>query len=194
MRWDHLFDDLEGQLERELNAEEQDLVAEEERLRLSRLGLRDRLRALYGAGSGPVAITLSTGTRVLVALDSFGRDWLSAEVLDGPVPRGRCIIPTAAIASISVASGRVAASLDGDARAEASLALRLGLPFVLRDLCRRRRAVDLVAAHATVHGTIDRVGRDHLDLAVHEPDTARRANQVAEVLVVPLTSLVLVAF
>ncbi len=196
MRWDHLFDDLEGQLERELSAEEQDVVVEEERLRLGRLAVRDRLRALHQSATDPLALTLTTGIRLVVAIDGFGRDWISGQVVDGPVRRGQCLVPVAAIASIRVPAHRVAASLDGvgDARAEASLALRLGLPFVLRDLCRRRRAVDLVAAHATIHGTIDRVGRDHLDLAVHEPGSARRANQVAELLVVPLQSLVLVVF
>ncbi len=44
MRWDNLFDDLESQLEQELGAEDVDLLAEEERLRLGRLALRDRLR------------------------------------------------------------------------------------------------------------------------------------------------------
>jgi len=48
MRWDNLFDDLESQLELELGAEDLDLVAEEERLRLGRLALRDRLVALVG--------------------------------------------------------------------------------------------------------------------------------------------------
>src|ERR1019366_4923637 len=47
--WDNLFDDLESQLEQELTAEEVDLQAEEERLRLARLGIRDRLRSLQAA-------------------------------------------------------------------------------------------------------------------------------------------------
>ena len=53
MRWDNLFDDLESQLEQELTAEEVDLQAEEERLRLARLGIRDRLRSLAHASFGP---------------------------------------------------------------------------------------------------------------------------------------------
>ena len=52
MRWDNLFDDLESQLEQELTAEEVDLQAEEERLRLARLCIRDRLRARNRAGDG----------------------------------------------------------------------------------------------------------------------------------------------
>ena len=47
MRWDNLFDDLEGQLEHELTSEEIDLQAEEERLRLGRMSLRDRILAIH---------------------------------------------------------------------------------------------------------------------------------------------------
>ena len=62
MRWDHLFDDLESQLEQELGAEEADLLAEEERLRLGRLALRDRFRALLArAPEVPVRLTLTDG-------------------------------------------------------------------------------------------------------------------------------------
>jgi len=62
---------------------------------------------------------------------------------------------------------------------------------VLRDLC-RRRAVDLVLAAGEVHGTIDRVGRDHVDIAVHERGEARRPGAVREVRIVPFATLQLV--
>ena len=195
MRWDHLFDDLEGQLERELTAEEQDLGIEEERLRLGRLSVRDRIAALHEAGH-PIGLTLTTGERLVADVDTLGRDWFSATVAEGAVRSARCLVPLASIASLVLAPGQVEPSLVPlrDARAEASLSMRLGLPFVLRDLCRRRRAVDLLLAPAgTLHGTIDRVGRDHLDLAVHEPGSPRRASQVSEVLVVPLASVALLA-
>ena len=61
MRWDSLFDDLESQLERERTAEELDLEAEEERLRLGRLAVRDRLLALARApGERPVRLVLAS--------------------------------------------------------------------------------------------------------------------------------------
>ena len=60
----HLFDDLEGQLERELTAEEQDLGIEEERLRLGRLSVRDRIAALHEAGH-QIGLTLTTGERLV---------------------------------------------------------------------------------------------------------------------------------
>ena len=195
MRWDHLFDDLEGQLERELTAEEQDLGIEEERLRLGRLSVRDRVAALHEAGH-PIGLTLTTGERLVADVDTLGRDWFSATVAEGAVRSARCLVPLASIASLVLAPGQVEPSLVPvrDARAEASLSMRLGLPFVLRDLCRRRWALDLVVGATTLHGTIDRVGRDHLDLAMHEPGSARRNTAVREVRVVPLKEIVLVSY
>lgn len=46
MRGDNLFSDLESQLEFGLTAEEDDLQAEGERLRIGRLGIRDRIMAM----------------------------------------------------------------------------------------------------------------------------------------------------
>ena len=69
---------------------------------------------------------------------------------------------------------------------------RLGLPFVLRDLCRRRRGVEVVTRQGTVTGTLDRVGRDHVDLAVHPLDRWRRADAVAQVRVLALDEVALV--
>ena len=73
-----------------------------------------------------------------------------------------------------------------------ALSERLGLAFVLRDLCRRRRAVEVTAHGAVFHGTIDRVARDHLDVALHEPGTPRRASTVTEVRVIALAAIDLV--
>jgi len=189
MRWDDLFDDLESQLERELSAEELDLQIEEERLRLGRLSVRERLLAL---GSGTIAVTLVTGERFTARPVAFGRDWFSADV--GVERVRQCVIPLGAIAGISLAPGLVGGSLAGvaDAGGHPSLSDRLGLAFVLRDLCRRRRAVDLVLASGVAHGTIDRVGRDHVDLAVHDRGEPRREGAVREVRIVPLAALLLV--
>ena len=47
-------------------------------------------------------------------------------------------------------------------------------------------------ASGEVHGTIDRVGRDHVDLAVHDRGEPRREGAVREVRIVPLAALLLV--
>lgn len=203
MRWDDLFDDLESQLEQELGAEDIDVLAEEERLRLGRLTLRDRLVAMTRPGEGTpeeIRLGLRDGQMISVAVGSVGRDWLVGE-LRGP-RRGSCVIPFDAVASVLPTITQLARSVVGESAPDApatagpvSISARLGLTFVLRDLCRRRAAVDVTTiADERLHGTIDRVGRDHLDLAEHEAGVPRRAASVARIRLLPLGQLVLVRF
>ena len=197
MRWDNLFDDLESQLEQELTAEEVDLQAEEERLRLARLGIRDRLRSLALApdpDDRTLRLVLDGGGRATVAPATFGRDWVAGELLEESGRRPQCIVPLDAIDAITLARSQVPQSLDtsGIEESAGALSARLGLPFVLRDLCRRRQAVDLWLVNGRMHGTIDRVGRDHLDLAVHESGHPRRDAEVSEYRMLRLSQIVLV--
>ena len=195
MRWDNLFEDLEGQLEQELSAEELDIRAEEERVRLSRLLVRDRVFAVHEARADDVVrLVLADGLALRVRPRTFGRDWFSGDLVEESARRSQCIVPIAAVGSLLLERGQVAASLGGtlDQAATGSLAARLSLAFVLRDLCRRRAALDLRTPTGVVHGTIDRVGRDHLDLAVHEVGEPRRDASVSHVRVVPLAQVLLV--
>ncbi|MDJ0336192.1 hypothetical protein QMG83_13250 [Salinibacterium sp. G-O1] len=197
MRWDSLFDDLESQLEREISVEESDVDAEEERLRLGRLSLRDRLVALQHsvtpAAHAALGLILADGKRITVCPVLIGRDWFSADVIDDSTQQRQCIIPLESVTGVSLPPALVRASLAGgdDAR-HPDLSARLGLAFVLRDLCRRRRAIEIVTAAGSLHGTIDRVGKDHVDLAMHEPGTPRRASEVTELRLIPLVSVMMV--
>lgn len=195
MRWDNLFDDLEGQLEQELHAEEIDLHAEEERLRLGRLSLRSRLAGLSGqpgrGGGDVLRVALVSGETITIRPTTFGRDWLAADLLDG-APGAQCVLPLAAIAAVILHHDQVAASLGAESESAARLVDRIGLPFVLRDLCRRRKSLLLRTPGGLVTGTIDRVGRDHVDVAVHEPGTLRRAGEVQHYRIVPLAQIQLV--
>jgi hypothetical protein len=199
MRWDRLFDDLEGQLEQELSAEELDERAEEERLRLGRLSLRDRILALHEANGADAAfavtVVLVGGDLVTVRPTTFGRDWIAAVVVGG-ARSAHVIVPLEAIAGLILSRTQTEQSLappSGEA-GERSLAARLTLTFVLRDLCRRRAAVQLCTASGELRGTIDRVGRDHLDLAVHDTAEPRRSRAVAQYRVVPFAQLLFVRF
>jgi hypothetical protein len=197
MRWDNLFDDLESQLEQELGAEDIDLLAEEERLRLGRLGLRERLRAMMPASSAnePIRVLLVDGSGISIAIGAVGRDWIAGELVGEGHRMPSCVIPIAAVSACLPTSLQTTASLDGGADAGVgALAGRLGLPFVLRDLCRRRAALHVRTHRDLLHGTIDRVGRDHLDLAEHEPGVARRERAVRAIRLLPLAELVLVRF
>ena len=194
MRWDSLFDDLEGQLEQELRAEEFDQHAEEERLRIGRLGLRDRLVAIHEQATRDVdrtvRIILKSGEHLDLRALSFGRDWFTARLEgDGRRPV-QYVVPLAGIATLVLTRAQVELSL-APTEAESTLASRLTLPFLLRDLCRRRAGVDVRTALGDVHGTIDRVGRDHLDLATHEAGRARRQSSVVDYRTIPFDQVLL---
>lgn len=199
MRWDHLFDDLESQLEHELGAEEIDLLAEEERLRLGRLSMRDRFHALMPTAvvGTPLRLLLTDGTRLALAIGAVGRDWVAGELVREGATASSCVVPLAAISGCFPDAAQSAASIAPDVQGGsgvASLASRLGLPFVLRDLCRRRAALHITTPREQLHGTIDRVARDHLDLAEHEHGLPRRGSAVTAVRMLPLTEIMQLRF
>jgi hypothetical protein len=189
VRWDDLFADLEGQLEQELGAEELDVAAEEERLRLGRLTLRDRIAALAGHR---VAVELTDGARLDLRVETIGRDWLSGSAIGSRA--ATCVVPLDAVAGVLPDIDDLPASLAPPGEGAEALSRRLGLAFVLRDLCRRRCPVEVVTVARALHGTIDRVGRDHLDLAEHDPGEPRRAGAVRAVRILPFAGIRLLRF
>jgi len=193
MRWDKLFDDLESQIEHELSAEELDLQAEEERLRLGRLSLRERILAIGSSGDS-LRIIVGSDQWMSVTPLTVGRDWFLAQLLVDARVAPQYIVPIASLAGFTVLDKNVVNSLPvaSESNGRESLAARLGISFVLRDLCRRRIAVEITVGEARHHGTIDRVGRDHFDLARHEPGEPRRSSAVTDIMVVPLDRLSLV--
>lgn len=196
MRWDRLFDDLESQLDREQRDEERALAIEEERLRLGRLHLRDRLLALvHGAGAEQlVRVELSGGRRVAVRIQTFGRDWISVALPHPDRPESQAIIPLGAIAAILPDRAQLEPSIEPVSPSSARLAERMTMTFVLRDLCRRRTPVEITTLDGTVHGTLDRVARDHFDLAVHERGAARRERDVQSYRIMPVERVTLIRF
>ena len=197
MRWELLFDDLESQLDQEQRDEERALAIESERLRLGRLTLRDRITAMSRSGelgTAEVRLELHGGRVVQLRPLAFGRDWVSGELPDAAAPAAQCILPLGAVAAVLPGRSQLDASLEALPESTARLAERIGLPFVLRDLCRRRAGVTVLTSDGSHHGTIDRVGRDHLDLALHEPGAPRRERDVRGYRMVPFERIVLVTF
>lgn len=191
MRWDYLFDDLAGQLEHELRAEEADLQHEEERLRLGRLTLHERIAALHRADDPAlrrIRYRSRGGEPHVVRPMTVGRDWMAGDLDDRPGAQG--IVPFSAVEALLLDAQQVQASLVAGPEGSV-LAARLGLAFLLRDLCRRRTPLTIESTTGSVTGTVDRVGRDHLDLAVHELDAPRRASAVDHVRVVALDQVLL---
>ena len=211
MRWDNLFDDLESQLEHELGVEDLELRVEEERLRLGRLSLRNRMRAASGVDEGrraaPLRLWLVDGSTARLFPTTFGRDWVSGDlVADEREEMGahrasvRALVPLDAIASVGLDDAQLAESLHAEPDPDASrtpdaaprLIDRLGLAFALRDLARRRSPLTVTTRSGVLHGTIDRVARDHFDLALHDPGSPRRPSNVRGTRIVPMASLILV--
>lgn len=197
MRWDLLFDDLESQLDREQRDEERALAIESERLRLGRLTLRDRLTAMSRATDGGddlVRVELHGGVVMALRPLAFGRDWMSAESRVAGRPSRQCVVPLGAIAAVLPSRSQLEPSLEPTPESSARLAERIGLPFVLRDLCRRRAPVRMTTVDGVVHGTLDRVARDHVDLALHEPGSPRREREIQGYRIVPLVRVLLIEF
>jgi len=188
VRWDELFADIESQLERELDAERQFVAVEEERLRLARLGIRDRMLAL-ARGTHPLALVLRDGEALMLRAETVGRDWVAGEAAFGVVRRA-VIVPLSAVDAILPRHDQLTLGLRAPGTdAAPDLGARLGLGFVLRDLCRRRAGVELRTRAGVVNGTIDRVARDHLDLAEHDAGEVRRDQVVRRIRVVPFGAI-----
>lgn len=185
MEWEHLFDDLEGQLAADWESERAALDAESERLRISKLTLHDRLRAM-SASEARLMLELAGGERWDAVLRVVGADWIGVSAAGDPRLR---LAPLSAIEAVGVDHGTLLGSLRDDAR-DAGLRGRMTLGFVLRDLARRR--VPVTVGRSTgdpQHGTIDRAGADHLDLALHDPHEARRARAVRGFRSIPFARL-----
>lgn len=213
MRWDNLFDDFESQLEAEIGAAERTVHDDEERLRQAHLTVHERLRNLTPpalksrerAVSGraePLRLTLISGGELSVALIRHGRDWCAMDVISPASLAGHSIVPIAAIAKMTPSREQLRASLGARTELDAvsepqgprppRLADTIGLGFVLRDLARRRRMVEVHFIGGIAVGTLDRVGADHCELAEHLPEDARRDKNVTRHVILALTGIMLV--
>jgi hypothetical protein len=185
MEWDRLFEDLEDQIASGWEAERAALDAETERLRIARLDLRTRLGVLADEGSTVTAV-LTDATRVRGRLCAVGADWAAVHPHEAA---GLSLLPSHAVELWSLDHG---ALLTSGAAAEplSPLRERMTFGFVVRDLARRRSGVTLrTRSGAVLAGTIDRAGADHLDLALHDAGSPRRARAVTGFRVVPFASV-----
>lgn len=174
VEWDHLFEDLEGQLVAEWEADRAALDAESERLRISKLTLRERLRAI-GTDGPRLMLELVDGDRWDTTLRTIGADWIGVQVTGDARLR---VVQLASVDAIGADHGTLLAGLAADP-VPAGLRERMTFGFVMRDLARRHAPVTIARRGADPqHGTIDRAGADHLDLALHDPGEPRRARSV----------------
>jgi hypothetical protein len=176
VRWDALFADLEAAAEGAQRLEYEAEVAEQARAEYASVHLVDRLRAHAGR---PLVCQLVDGQRLEGVVLDVGPQWVLVQGIAGQV-----LIPVSAVAGVDGLTRSVTLP-DGE------VGRRLGLGVVLRGLAVRRVPVRLdLCSGATVAGRVDRVGADHVDLAVYAPDDARRAASITGVRLVPFAALV----
>lgn len=194
MRWDALFDDLASQFDAGLDEERRQAAIDEERLRVARVTLRERLAALDASlrQHEKIGLQLHTGERIEITPVEFGSDWFGADLVGSVRRYGTCIVPLAGIGAVILNRDQLSRSLQPQPERPGSVAGRLGLSIPLRDLARRRSHCELTTTLGTVYGTIDRVGRDHIDVALHDAETPRRVSEVAAYRLIPLDSISLI--
>jgi hypothetical protein len=179
MRWDALFSDLETQLAASSRLDLDADIAERMRVEASTVELADRLRGSLGL---PIGVQVATGSVFEGTLSHAGSQAL---VLQGL--RHQFLVPYAAAVQFTGLS-RLAVGEPSRVRQ------RLGLASALRGLARDRTRLSVLAGRgatgeSVLHGVIDRVGRDHLDLAVTEDGEDRRASNVRHAVTIPFSAL-----
>ncbi|WP_024367837.1 hypothetical protein [Arthrobacter sp. TB 26] len=179
MRWDALFDDLETQMAAGARLDLDADVAERTRAEAAAVELADRLRGSLGL---LIVVQLASGSTVEGTLSHAGSQAL---VLDEPLHQ--VLVPYAAAVRYRGLS-RVAVPEPSRVRQ------RLGLASALRGLARDRAALAVLltggsAGETVLRGVIDRVGRDHLDLAVTGDGEDRRTANVRQVATIPFGAL-----
>ncbi|MGB3187508.1 MAG: hypothetical protein WBG36_01810 [Ornithinimicrobium sp.] len=181
MRWTRLFDDLEAQLLRLEQAEREAEIAEVTRSERGRVSLIEALAADLGLTLRIEAMGVG---RIEGELSEVGSNWCMLEMaVQGPARRRSVLVSVSAIQTVAGLSGSV------DQREGAS-ARRFDMRSALRALARDRAMVRIhLASGATVSGTLDRVGQDHIEVADHPEDAPRRASSVRQVHSVPLWAL-----
>jgi hypothetical protein len=179
MRWEALFADLEAQAEALERAERAGEVEDRIRGELAQQTMGDRLRA---AAATAVQIELAGGTVAAGTVRRAGAGWV---LLDGATQdSAEWLIRLPAVRVVRGLS-RLTAVEPPDL-----IESRLGIGRLLRALARERAQVSaLLVDGSSVYGTVDRVGADFVELAVHAAGEARRRRAVLDVRLVALAAV-----
>ncbi|MET0965795.1 MAG: hypothetical protein ABWZ02_05330 [Nakamurella sp.] len=193
MRWDRLFDDLEARFDELADAEAAAELADRERVAVGAVLATQRLSGAIGTA---VRVRLAGGPLISGILRGVGPDWL----LLGEGQQRDCLVASSAVIAVEGLTASTGRELSG-------VAVRLDLRKALRGLTRDRSPVALALAGWTggaaglasgsagpgeLIGTIDRVGADFIEVALHAAWEPRRAGAVRSVALVPVSAIVLV--
>lgn len=176
MRWDGLFADLEAQMAQGRWLDTEREAAELTRGERATIAFADRLRGAVGSS---VPLLLEDGHRLEVRVSAVGSTWLG-----GTDHTGSLVLGLDAVVAVEGNLPSAAPESSGGRRS-------LGLGSLFRSLSRARAGVVVFGAGGLLlgEGTIDRVGRDHLDLAMHPLDEHRRSRSVRGLRVIPFEAV-----
>lgn len=180
MRWQALFEDLEAQLDAAQRADEEMEIADRVRREQGSVVLADRLRGQIGM---ILRVECSGGEFFRGELTLVGSEWVVLECAPAEM-----IIPLAAVRAIE-GLGR------GVVLERSHVQGSLGLTSALRSLARDRAfvVVHRVEGGARIEGTIDRVGRDFIEVAAVLQGEFRRSTSVSGVYAVPFSAIAAVS-
>ncbi|HET7415289.1 MAG TPA: hypothetical protein VFI97_06285 [Arthrobacter sp.] len=181
MRWAALFADLEAQYASTDHLTLESEVAERARMDQSALTLNERLRGQTGA---MLKVRTSSDETFEGLLTHVGTEWV---VLHSG--RRSVLVPLHS-AVLFHGLGRATAT------ASSTIESKLRLTSALRALSRDRAALTIHlpcgGASGALHGIIDRVGSDFIEVALIPRGEYRRAGSVVEVVALPLQSIIAV--
>lgn len=183
-RWDRLFDDLQAQLDRDEVAERSAERAEHTRAVRGEARLLDRLA---GSAGDLLRVHLRGHGIVEGVVVTLGADWFVLHGSPGSAiaqGSGRAwLVPDSAVTGIWGLSARIDPH-EGLSRR------RLDIRHAIRAISRDRAVVRVATVDGGQStGTIDRVGRDHLDLSEHPEDLPRRSHAVRATVVIPVSAI-----
>lgn len=165
--WEALFVDLEAQADALERVERSAEIAERTRIETAATSLVDRLAAAVGR---QVVLGCAGGLRVRGQLVRCAPTWLLLTEGGGR----ETLVVVAAVTSVAGAGTLVRAPGSGG-----QVAARLGLASALRGIARDRLPVRVQTRDGQMlDGTIDRVGADFVELAVHPAGEWRRGHDV----------------
>ncbi|HZM65366.1 MAG TPA: hypothetical protein VFC16_03575 [Nakamurella sp.] len=196
MRWERLFADLEARFDELADSDLSAQLADRQRVEAGAVAMVQRLAGSVGR---PIRVRVGGGSTVAGALVAVGPDWVL--VSEG---QGRdALVAARAVVAVEGLSAVTALPMLG-------VSIRLDLRRALRGLVRDRAPVAMTVAgwpssdagtsagvgssgsSGEITGTIDRVGADFVEIAVHAAWEPRRAASVRTVMLVPLAAVMLV--
>lgn len=168
MRWERLLADLEAVEEARQRAELLGEASERSRAETARVTLAARLRAAEGSR---LSFEIDGGQRCAGTVAGVGPDWVVIE--DSAV---QWLLASRFVLWVEDLPRYAAPEPEGAAK---RIYDSLGLRHILRGIAADRSAVHIgLGQPEPVSGTIDRVGADFIDLALHPSGELRRPREV----------------